>query len=136
MLSSWFDPVYTDMDYSKGDYVALPSDASVLETLFSSVGYGNVESDDDTYETQTASGGQFAVYLFKDFNDNDTDAIAVTWKGKSSIAPSVSTVYLQVWNRNTGAWETIDSNSAANADTEFTLSGNITSNVEHYYVGG
>ncbi len=57
----------------------------------------------------------------------------MTWDGQSSVAPSTSTVYLQVYNRTTGSWETKDSDSTAGADTDFELKTTITANLNNYY---
>jgi len=43
------------------------------------------------------------------------------------------TIYLQVLNRNSGIWETLDSNNTALVNQEFTLTGKITSNISYYY---
>lgn len=40
---------------------------------------------------------------------------------KSSLAPSESTAYLQIYNQNTPVWETIDTDNTTAADTEFYL---------------
>ena len=40
---------------------------------------------------------------------------------KSSLAPSESTAYLQIYNQNTSVWETIDTDNTIAADTEFYL---------------
>lgn len=119
--------------YSRGDYSSLPTDDSDLSTIFSSTDYTNVESDDNVYVNESAYGGDYAIFEFKDKSDDTTYGISVTWKGKSDRAPSLSTVYLQIYNRTTSSWETLDSNSTASANTEFTLSGSKTSNLSDYY---
>jgi len=47
------------------------------------------------------------------------------WEGQTDLAPSSSTVFLQIFNRNTPAWETVDSDNTTAADTDFTLEANI-----------
>ena len=63
----------------------------------------------------------------------NTDNFVITWKGKTTLAPSDSSVYLQIYNRDTTSWETIDTESSANANTEFTLSGVKTTSLSDYY---
>lgn len=47
--------------------------------------------------------------------------------------PSISPVYLQIYNRDVGEWETMDSESLAENDTKFTLTGTQSDNLEHYF---
>lgn len=44
---------------------------------------------------------------------------------QTSLDPSVSTVYLQIYNRNTSEWETVDFDNSSPVDTDFTLNANI-----------
>jgi len=121
--------------YSKGDYSSLPTNDSNLETLFVDPDdYDSVASDDDDY----VALGVFdvvGVYLFKKSNTNNTDSINVTCKPKSSLAPLESTVLLQVYNRTLSQWLTVDSNGAAAADTEFTLTASLTESLTDFYDG-
>lgn len=64
------------------------------------------------------------VHQFKDFVGSNTGC-NLNFEGKSTLAPSTSTVYLQIYNRNTPTWETVDSDNTANADTDFIMSANI-----------
>jgi len=64
---------------------------------------------------------------------NSTDVITGTWKGKSDYATSTYTAYLQIYNQNSGTWETLDSDNETGADTEFTLTGAQTTDVSNYY---
>jgi hypothetical protein len=49
----------------------------------------------------------------------------LSWLGKTTLAPSSSTVYLQIYNRNTSEWETVDSDNSSSADVSFQLQANI-----------
>jgi hypothetical protein len=121
--------------YSRGDYAALPTDDMELETAFTVGDYHDVSADDNYYTDQTADG-EYAVFLFKNYSASNTGDISPLWKGKSTVAPSSKTVYLQIYNYNTNSWEAVDSDSGTAADTEFTLEGEITSNVAYYYKVG
>jgi len=110
----------------------LPADDTDLENTFIWSEYNDVATDDDTYVQQCATD-ENTIFLFKDQHTNNTDAIQPYWKGKTSIAPSQSTVYLQVYNRITPGWETVDSDNATAADTEFVLQADIQTNLSDYY---
>jgi hypothetical protein len=114
----------------------LPANDADLETPFTCPEYIYVKTDDDVYTTIAGAGGQYTLKQFKNKHTNDTDNIVLTWKGKSNKAPSSSTVYLQIYNRNSTTWENLDSDSVTGADVEFTLSGSITSNHSDYYDAG
>jgi len=64
------------------------------------------------------------IHQYKDFVGAET-ACSLEWEGQTTLLPSSSTVYLQIYNRNTPAWETVDSDNASPANADFTLSGNI-----------
>ncbi len=76
---------------------------------------------------------EYAEFLFKNKNDNTTDSIQVTWDGQSDVAPSSSTVYLQIYNRTTEEWETKDSDNSSAVNTDFELTSTITANLNNYY---
>jgi len=75
-----------------------------------------------------------AVFLFKDKNiNNDTDPVTATWVGKTDLSPVTNPVYLQIYNRNSTTWETIDVNNTASVDTDFVLNATIESVMSDYY---
>lgn len=80
-------------------------------------------ADDGDYVVQTATG-EYAIHQFKDYI-GDHASCTLTWIGKSNYAGSTSTIYLQIYNHNTDAWDAVDSDDATDADTDFTLTGNI-----------
>lgn len=118
-------------EYSRENASGLETDTSTLSTAFSSQDYTDVATDDDTFLDLEGSSQYFKL-LFKRANSS-ADSITVTWKGKSTLAPSSSTVYLQIYNQNTSAWEALDNDASTGANTEFTLTGSITSNQSNYY---
>jgi len=75
----------------------------------------------------------YGVFVWKDKHSDNTSVIISTCILKTSIAPSVNTVYLQIYNRNLGAWETLDSDNVTAADTEFTLNGIQSTDLSYYY---
>jgi hypothetical protein len=117
--------------YTKEDIVALPADDTDLSGTFSATDYTDVSSDNNAYVDQI-SNGKYALFLFKDqytFQSN----ITITWIGKSDRAPSTSKVVLQIYDRDGTTWEDLDEENGVGAGTEFTLTGNITSDLDHYY---
>jgi len=122
----------TTTDYSRGDENVLPAADDDLENLFTAQEYLDVATDDATRVSQTATD-ENAIFLFKDQNDNNTDQIDVSWNGQSDLAPSQSPVYLQVYNRTTTSWETVDTDDASNADTDFDLTATISIGLNNYY---
>jgi len=144
-------------DYSHGDEAVLPINDTNLEHAFTWGNYVDVSTNNEVRVEEEAIA-KYGLFLFKDrhsndanysrdeisYNDNSVeynastittyyDGITVEWEGQFSIAPSLSTVYLQIYNRTSGDWETLDSNNSANADVDFFLNGVKTSNLVNYY---
>lgn len=104
---------------------SLPTDNSDLANTYTDAQRDDVDSSDDVRFTLTATGGDYAVHQYKDRYTTDNATAETDIELQSSSAPSSNTVYLEVYNHNTGAWEQADSNSSAAADTDFTLSGSV-----------
>jgi hypothetical protein len=75
----------------------------------------------------------FTQKQFKNKNTNNTDEIHITWNGQSDLTPQTSDIVLQIWDDNGKAWETLDTESLADANTDFDLVGDITENLSNYY---
>jgi hypothetical protein len=60
-------------------------------------------------------------------------AIQVKINLRSTIAPSESTVFLEVWNTAIEEWQIIDFNSTAAENTDFYLEEIIKENVSNYF---
>ena len=120
--------------YSKESSSDLETNDTPLTTQFSEQEYTTVRTDDDNY-VDLQGTAQYMKFLFKELNENETNEqkFNITWRGKSSLAPSSATVYLQVYNRTSGQWETLDSNSSSPANTKFTLTGTKSTNLSGYY---
>jgi len=82
-----------------------------------------VADDDGVRVSQTASPADYAIHQFKDY----VAANSATFKCnlQTNLAPSVSTVYLQIYNQITTNWDTIDSDNASGADADFDLQANV-----------
>lgn len=106
-------------EYTKGDYVALPANDSDLETNYSTQDETDVATKDDVRVDQTGTQ-QYMIHQFKDFVGS-SGFCSLEWEGQSTLAPSSSTVYLQIYNRNTNTWDTVDSDNSSSANTDFIL---------------
>lgn len=122
--------------YTRESASDLETDDTNLTTSFTEQDYTDVATDDDSFLDLSGINVYFK-YLFKVYNSNavNTDPFVITWKGKSTKAPSEATVYLQVYNRTITEWETIDTDGASNENTEFTLTGGETLSLSDYYDG-
>ena len=109
--------------YTKGDEETLPIGTDDLETYYTEQEEINVENSDNLRVPQTGAE-QYMLHSFKNFVEQ-APSCTVIWEGRSTLAPSVSPVYLQVYNHNTDEWETIDSNNTAPDDTDFELRDTI-----------
>jgi len=129
---SILNPSYEEFTiYSRADLQSLPSKDNNLTNVFSPQEYLDVENLDGRTSIQTSDGG-YSTFLFKNKNTNQ-ETISATWTGKSNIAPSSSTVYLQIYNRASTTWETLDTDSTSSVDTNFTLTGTQTTNLSNYF---
>lgn len=120
--------------YSRGSYATLPTDDADLETVYSSQDETDVGTDDETRVTQTSGSGLYAIHQYKNYIGS-LSAVTITWNGQSDLAPASNAVYLQVYNYNTPGWEAGDSNSLADADTDFNLTTDI-NDTANYINGG
>jgi hypothetical protein len=116
-------------EYTRGNYAVLPSDDSDLEVAYSEQDYIDVDSKNNVRVIQAATG-QFTIHQFKDYVGS-SDSISLEWEGQTNLDPTMSTVYLQIYNRNTTTWETVDSDNTSGVDTDFILTANI-SNISDY----
>jgi len=89
-----------------------------LETAYSDQDYIDVATKDDVRVLQAAIG-EYAIHQFKDYVL--ADSCVLEWEGQSNCAPAFSKVYLQIFNRYTPGWETIDTDDTSPVDTDFIL---------------
>jgi len=108
--------------YTRGDEATLPTNDTDLETAYTAQNVTDVATDDGVRVGQTGTL-QYMIHQFKNFVP--VSSTLLNWNGQSSLAPSASIVRLQIYNRNTPAWETVDSDNTTGANTDFDLSGNI-----------
>jgi hypothetical protein len=110
-------------DYSRGAYSVLPINDNELDTMYTEDEYINAQTADGHFVSQIGTQ-DYMVHEFKSFG-GEGDTCSLTFEGKSTLAPSQSTVYLQIYNRLTQLWETVASEAAFLANRNFLLSANI-----------
>jgi hypothetical protein len=109
--------------YTKGDYASLPADDADLENSYTGQNYTDVGASNDTRVSQSATG-EYAIHQFKDYVGG-LSSCTLHWEGQTNSLPSLSTVYLQIYNRDTPAWENVDSDNSSAVNTDFVLTGSI-----------
>jgi len=109
--------------YTRGSYETLPTNNNDLETAYIAQDYLDVD-DDDTVRVAQIGTGPYLLHEFKDYMGTNTSC-TLTWNGQSTLAPSSATVYLQIYNKNSGDWDAVDSEDGVAANTDFNLTGNI-----------
>ena len=107
-----------------GNYAVLPTNNNDLETNYSTQDIIDVETENNDRVSQTGLL-EYTIHQYKNYVEGETNCI-LTWIGRVNIAPSTSTVYLQIYNIDTSSWETVDSDNSSNIDTDFTLTVTIT----------
>jgi hypothetical protein len=112
-------------NYSRGSYASLPSGITDLTTAYSAGDYTDVNTDNGVRVGIISASDYYAIHQFKDYV-GAAGTFTVTWDGQTDLAPNKSPVVLQIYNHTSGLWETIDSDSATAADTDFTLTWTIT----------
>ena len=114
--------------------MALPADDTNLETVFTGQDYYDVATEDNVF-VDLITTAEYAIFEFKDQSIDATLKASPYCVLKSSLATTESTAYLQIYNRTSGLWETITSNSTTAANTKFTLTGTFSGNPADYYDG-
>jgi len=123
-LSQSASPSVGYSDFSRTQRSFLPSDNADLDTLYTEQEETSVSSVDGVLVAQNGSNN-YMIHQFKRFC-GDENACEITAVFQSTLAPSSSPVYLQIYNLVTALWETIDSNNTAAQDTNFTMTKEMT----------
>jgi hypothetical protein len=123
------------VEYSREFTNSLPIDNTTLDTLYSDAEVIEVGIDNDSYVSIGANDfrGVYKLHQFKYQHTNNVDSISLVIQAKTDLAPTISTVYFQIFNVSTEEWETLDSNGVSDVSIEFVLAGGKFDNVEDYY---
>jgi hypothetical protein len=79
----------------------------------------DVATKDDTRVAQTATG-EHMIHQYKDFVGANNNC-QLEAEVQTTLDPASSTVYLQIYNRNSTTWETVDSDNSSAINTDFQL---------------
>ncbi len=101
----------------------MPTNDADLEVSYTAQDLTDVSTKNDVRVGQTATA-EYAVHLFKDFMSVENKCM-IECELQTNVAPSSSTVYLQIYNRNSSEWETIASDNTSAADTDFGLGASV-----------
>jgi len=93
-------------EYTRGDYANLPANDDDLENPYTVQDYTYIATVDTNRVEQDATA-EYTIHQFKDYIGS-APSIYLDMKGiQVTLDPAVSTVYLQIYNRVTPAWETV-----------------------------
>jgi len=115
--------------YTRGNYAVLPTNDIDLETGYTAGDVTDVSTKNDVRVSQSAIG-EYTIHQFKDFVGAAVSC-TLEWEGQTSLAPSSSKVYLQIYNHVTTTWDEVDTDDFSAADTDFTLTG-VVANLTPY----
>lgn len=109
--------------YTRGDENVLPLNNNDLETAYSAQDLIDVSSKNDVRVAQTAIQ-EYMIHEFKDFVGAN-NSCTIECELQTTLVPSSSTVYLQIYNRTSIEWDTIDSDNTSDVNTDFILTANV-----------
>jgi hypothetical protein len=118
--------------YSRQAADNLPNNDSDLETLYSEQEEANASVRDNT-RVAISGQGKYLIHEFKNFAGSQTTC-KVEFEGRSTLAPSGTPVYLQIYHTTNG-WETILTNSSSPANADFEMEVRL-ANLTNYKDGG
>lgn len=93
-----------------------------MENDYSVQDYLDVDTKNNVRVGQTATD-EYTIHQFKDYVEGNN--CTLEWEGQTNCPPVLSTVYLQIYNRDTDEWETVDSDNTTAEDTDFILTADI-----------
>jgi hypothetical protein len=106
--------------FSRSVRSSLPADDADLDVVYSSLEANYLDSTDTNLVGQQGGGtGHYLIQQYKRTVTASFATIKVTFQ--TGLTTTTSTVYFQLFNRSTGNWETIDTESSEVADTDFVL---------------
>ena len=120
--------------FSRGDEISLPVGTNDLPTAYSELEEVSVAKRNDVYIDQ-AGAERYMLHQFKVFV-GAAERCQVEWEGKSTLAPNLSSVYLQIYNHNSSSWQTVDSNGVARANIDFELEKKLRDTTNYKDAGG
>lgn len=117
-------------DYSRGEYSSLPLDDTDLTTPYSAQDYIDVSTKNNIWVSETETDGKYAVHQYKNFT-SPHNVCTLNWQGQTDLGAYLSSVYLQIYNRNTASWQTVKINDSALENTDFDMTADIPSLINY-----
>lgn len=93
--------------------------------------YSDVAADDGDYFVEY--GSEYMIREYKKKWINNTDKITFTWRGRSTLACSISPILIQIYNVTSSSWETLARETRIPADTDFSATVSQSTNLSNYY---
>jgi hypothetical protein len=118
--------------YSLGASNSLPANNNDLATYYSNTQVTNANTLSNTTDINNSSNLTYRLHQFDQYISGSPASIGVTWKGKPGTATSAKTLYLQIYNIFSSAWETLATDTSTAAGTLLTMTATQSSNVSHY----
>jgi len=78
---------------------------------------------------------EYSIHQYKNYVGTATKC-TVEWEGQSDIAATTSVIYLQIYNRSTNEWDTLDSNTTIVANTDFIFRKGISDLTDYKSLNG
>lgn len=128
--------IYIESDFSREVKATLPNVTTNLATAYTSQNYTDVLTDNNVYVDLSSTSTGYFLNMFKHAHTNSVDPVTVNVKVKTTLAPSTSTIYLQLWNKTLSQWDTYDTDNTTAVNTELTLTAAENVNQTDYYMTG
>ena len=100
----------------------MPGNNNDLTTLYSELDEAWIVKV-DTLRVNQVGTSQYLIHQYKNFVN--VSSCEIQWVGQVTLAPTSSTVYMQIYNQNTHLWETIASDNVSLANFDFELHAKI-----------
>lgn len=123
--------IIREKDYSWAAMNSLPTDANPLANAYSSSQITDTATEDASY-IDASGTNRYLIHVFRNLMTGSETALTRKWVGRTTRPANVSTVYLQIYNFTSGAWETVDSDNTSTA-SPLSLAGTINANLPDYY---
>lgn len=99
--------------------------------VFSILNYSNVSGDDADYFIEY--GSEYMIRNYQCDWTNNTDIPSFTWRGRTTIDTRISPMFIQIYNVNSVAWETLAVANTIPPDTDFSVTVKQSTNISNYY---
>jgi len=106
-------------NYTRGDYLVLPTNDDDLETAYSASDYTDVSSHNETYVDQTGQL-QHMIHEFKDYVGSEPNC-RLTAILQTDLDTALSHLYLDIYNYHDSEWNNLAEENDVGADTDITF---------------